>query len=357
MDPPYEIANYNSRYLLEDKVWHVDEYEEEMKAGIKINECGDIAKECFMGKLNVNSLYMGNVDEAGAERMVETVEKNFKLSEDQLEFDDFPQFHSLQMPTKSEAAKMFDCDENDVVFPIVVQEVAKSTDESNSAIEYNLQAGSEADLGFEGVAILELIGHIAYTSAYNQLRTKEQLGYIVSAYLRKTQGGGMGLGITIQSQEKSPPELQERIEDWLRLFRKELEEISEDRVKAEGAAVVAQLTEKDMKLSHSVGKAWGEISAHEMNPGGKLCWNRLEKIADAIKNEPDLKKKVLEKWDEWFEGDGVRGMVAWIWEGGEEGEKEFEEREGKAGIWSSRKEVLEKKGALSKFSNSGLTEG
>ncbi|GMH94643.1 hypothetical protein TrST_g5784 [Triparma strigata] len=353
LDPPYEIANYNSRYLLEDRVWHVDEYEEVMKDGVGINECGKVAKECFMGKLNVNSLYMGNVDEAGAEKMINIVEKDFKLSQNQLESDEFPQFYSLQMPTKSEAAELFASDESEVAFPMVVQEMAKSTDESNSAIEYNLQAGSEADLGFDGVAILELICHMAYTSAYNQLRTKEQLGYIVSAYLRKTQGGGMGLGVTVQSQEKTPPELQERIEKWLSLFRQELEEMDEDRVKAEGAAVVAQLTEKDMKLSHSVGRAWGEISTLETHPDKALCWDRLERIADAIRKEPDLKKKIVEKWDEWFCGDS-RGMVAWIWEGGEEGKQEFEKRKGAAGILSSREEVFETKQKFAKYDNDGL---
>ena len=180
-----------------------------------------------------------------------------------------------------------------------------------------------------------------------------QLGYIVSAYLRKTQGGGMGLGVTVQSQEKTPPELQERIEKWLSLFRQELEEMDEDRVKAEGAAVVAQLTEKDMKLSHSVGRAWGEISTRETHPDKALCWDRLERIADAIRKEPDLKKKIVEKWDEWFCGDS-RGMVAWIWEGGEEGKQEFEKRKGTAGILSSREEVLETKQKFAKYDNDGL---
>ena len=55
-----------------------------------------------------------------------------------------------------------------------------------------------SQLGLEGIAILELICHLAYTSAYNQLRTREQLGYIVSAFFRKTQGGGIGLGVTVQ---------------------------------------------------------------------------------------------------------------------------------------------------------------
>lgn len=70
--------------MLEDRVWHVDEYEEVMKDGVGINECGKVAKECFMGKLNVNSLYMGNVDEAGAEKMINIVEKDFKLSQNQV---------------------------------------------------------------------------------------------------------------------------------------------------------------------------------------------------------------------------------------------------------------------------------
>ena len=51
-----------------------------------------------------------------------------------------------------------------------------------------------------------------------------------------------------RSNAKTPPELQDRIEEWLTLFRKELEEMDDEEVAEEGAAVVAQLTEKDMKL-------------------------------------------------------------------------------------------------------------
>jgi len=44
-----------------------------------------------------------------------------------------------------------------------------------------MQSMSNYELGYEGLAIQELIGSIAYNSAFNQLCTKEQLRYIDSA--------------------------------------------------------------------------------------------------------------------------------------------------------------------------------
>ena len=115
--------------------------------------------------------------------------------------------------------------------------------------------------------------------------------------------------------------------------------MDDEEVAEEGAAVVAQLTEKDMKLSHAVGRAWAEISLTELQPHAPPHWDRLEAIADGIRDVPNLKKKLLEKWDEWFVKDR-RAMSGWVWSG-QEGRKEgFDEwKLKKKNVLSSREEV------------------
>ena len=93
--------------------------------------------------------------------------------------------------------------------PLVYQELAFSESEENNAVEFILQAGCDFELGYEGVAILELIAHMAYNSAFNQLRTIEQLGYIVSSFARKSAGGSWALSTVVQSSVAEPTKLEE----------------------------------------------------------------------------------------------------------------------------------------------------
>merc|ERR1711935_141279 len=90
-----------------------------------------------------------------------------------------PSFKSVRLPTRDEAILIFGQDIAGDSIPIKVQELACSSSEENCAVELTFQAGCDLTLGYEGIAILDLISHLAYHSAYNQLRTKEQLGYIV----------------------------------------------------------------------------------------------------------------------------------------------------------------------------------
>lgn len=351
-EPPYELASYNSRFLLEERVWHVCSYEEVMENELSMKECANVVRECFSGRVDINALCMGNTDEDEAEALMETLGKNLGCfnPKNALSFNEFPQFKSLILPTKEEARGVFE-GEGELVYPLVHQEIAASDAEENSAIEYYLQAGCDDDLQTEGVAILELICHLAYNSAYNQLRTKEQLGYIVSAYLRKSLGGGQGLAVTIQSNSNTPKELQGRIEAWVDTFRKELGDMSEEKIAMEGAAVVAQLMEKDMKLSHSVGRVWGEVS-HRMLSKRPVKWDRLEEIAKCISNQDNLKSTVLEKFDNWFVGDGKRCFASWVHP--HNSVEDFQMWKGKRGVLSSGDEVVAAKLALRAFPNSGL---
>jgi insulysin len=328
LDVPYEVANYNSRLVMEENVWYLDDYVDLMegeyaeKDPLTMEQCADVAEACLTDRLNANALCMGNIDEKGAMEVAKVVERHFIAPSVPLHDSELPRFRSMKLPTKEEAVQIFGQKIVGVSTPVKYQELAASESEENNAVELTLQAGSEAQLGYEGVAILDLIAHMAYNSAYNQLRTKEQLGYIVSAFTRKVAGGGWGMAIVVQSSSASPVKLEERIEEWLKLFRKELGEMDPQVIAKEAQGVVSQLKEGDTKLGQEVGSAWNEIVSTEgcNERMTTPVFDRLEYLADELvlrteggttttknglpRKDPDeLKTRVLEFFDQVYAGD------------------------------------------------------
>ena len=195
-----------------------------------------------------------------------------------------PSFRSLKLPTRTEALEVFGPDIANNTIPVKYQELASSASEENNAVEVTWQVGCDETLGYEGVGILDLLSHLAYNSAYNQLRTQEQLGYIVSAYTRKTTGAAWGFTVVVQSSNASPEKLEERIEAWVETFRQQLEEMDPERIAMEASGVVAQLLEGPTKLSQEVGAAWNEIVATEaLNERITTpAFDRLDRLADEL---------------------------------------------------------------------------
>ena len=137
LDPPYELANYNSRLVLEENVWTVEQYLAEI-SDVTIRDCGELVKSC-LGEVAINALCMGSVDAKGATAMVETVET---VASATLEPSDFPRFRSLRLPNEAETAEALGEADGG---PLVYQAVA-SEEESNHAVEFNLQAGCEEEV-------------------------------------------------------------------------------------------------------------------------------------------------------------------------------------------------------------------
>merc|ERR1719401_395264 len=138
---------------------------------------------------------MGNIDEKGSQEVADVIFNNF-LQKRPLIDNETPKFRSLKMPTSAEAMKIFGAPTEASMVPLVYEAIAHSESEENNAVELLMQTASNYELGYEGLAIQELIGSMAYNSAFNQLRTKEQLGYIVSAFVKRSAGGGNGLRLS-----------------------------------------------------------------------------------------------------------------------------------------------------------------
>ena len=372
MESPYETCSYISRMLVEDNVWHVDQYVAEMEGEyhdenpLTMEECARFAEESLLGRGKAEVLCMGNINESEAREVADVIENHF-LQSRPLNEDEVPKFKSLKVPTKDEAIKIYGPDVVDLMAPTKIEQVAFSESEENNAIQLILQTGSEHELGYEGIATLELLSYVAYNSAYDTLRTKEQLGYIVSAFTRKTAGGCNGFSVIVQSSSTLPDVLEERCEAWLKQFRRELTEISEERVAMEATAIVSQLLERDQKLGDEVGSAWGKILATEnlSMKAREPKFDRLERLAtyltikegygddnadgNSTVTAASLKKNMIEFFDKYLDADSPdrRAMCARVY--CQKAKKRFEDNVGKPGVLSNYNDSRHLKQFLSAY--------
>jgi len=327
LDSPLETANYNGRVLIEESVWHLDNYLDEFvgvgsddgqdRDSMTMEECAIVVEESIMnGRLATEALVMGNIRNEGALELVEVLQKIlFENSPNYrpLSPDENPSFRSLKLPTKEEAKIIFPPSAavtngvKDMILetpsagiPTIYQSVAVNENENNNAIEITMQTGCESQLGYEGIAILQLISHMAYPSAFNQLRTKEQLGYIVSCFLKSTAGGAIALCVDIQSATTLPEVLEERFEAWLVLFREELEMMTPEVIAMEAEAVIAGMQERDQTLSQEISRYWGEILGTQEYVGKKFSepdFDRIDKLAGVLMCDNSASMSTPSKYD------------------------------------------------------------
>jgi len=323
-DAPYDVCQYGLRMLCESPVWHVDDYISELEDSeepLTMKECAEIAEQCLFGRTKAVSLCIGNIDEEVAKEVEGVISSRFSKKRSLID-DEIPRFKSLQIPNREEAVRLYGPDVLKNQVPIIIEALAYSDSEENNAVELMLQTADSNELGYEGLAIQELLGSMAHNSAFNQLRTKEQLGYIVSAFVKKIAGGGNAFCVLVQSSSTLPEQIEERCLRWAEQFRQELEDLPSERFAMEAAAVKAQILEKDIKLSEEISSVWGEIlstvphSEHFKNPDFK----RVEKFAAVLtldggegspfKSASELKQRVLEFYDKYLMSEDVRRAVS-----------------------------------------------
>lgn len=157
--------------------------------------------------------------------------------------------------------------------------------EPNSAVEVFLLvgdlAGRSIDIDTDSSAVcanglLELLAHLISEPAFDQLRTKEQLGYIVHTSV-KSVGQTCGLQIIVQSSHKDPVYLDSRIEDFLVAYRTKLAAFTDEELQKNILAVVEKLLEKPKNLDQESTRFWNEIIS------ANYLFDRKERLAKHLK--------------------------------------------------------------------------
>ncbi|XP_022732672.1 nardilysin-like isoform X2 [Durio zibethinus] len=135
----------------------------------------------------------------------------------------------------------------------------KNNSETNSVLELYFQI--EPEVGVEAVklkALIDLFDEIVEEPLFNQLRTKEQLGYVVECSPRVTYRV-YGFCFCIQSSKYSPDYLQERTDNFINNLEELLGGLDDESFESYRSGLTAKLLEKDPSLSYETNRLWNQI--------------------------------------------------------------------------------------------------
>jgi len=143
----------------------------------------------------------------------------------------------------------------------------------NSAIFMFFQIGPE---NTRDDVLLDLFHHIHKRTFFNQLRTKEQIGYIVWAS-PKSQSGIIGFKVEVMSPKFDPVHMDQRIEACLDLCEAELKALSVEQFQKHCNVLISKKTEKPKQLQTQTDWFWQEISSQLYQ------FDRVEREVEVLK--------------------------------------------------------------------------
>ncbi|KAJ0393808.1 hypothetical protein ATCC90586_001339 [Pythium insidiosum] len=281
LEEPYQHAVYATQLILEATKWSVEEKIEAMQH-VTLDSLVAHAQQLFQ-QLFVEAFFYGNMTAPAASSLMDEVVKGFF---EPSTGDDARRFVSLPLlPCQRTKPRVIQLTE-----PIEYRFQRREWNASNvnSAIcnLYQLERESMAQH-----ARLELFAHIFKEPCFNQLRTQEQLGYLVFSGLLRLQGVEY-FRILLQSDVASPALLDQRIEAFVQSFRLMLVEMTPSSWNKHVVAVVKALREKPKRESEECARLLREV-ANET-----YVFDRRERVAALV--ETLQKSDLLEFFDQYF---------------------------------------------------------
>lgn len=250
----YSLSDYYGRYLLTERQWTIEEKLKELPS-ITAEEVEAHTKE-LLSQVNVRILAAGNMYKDEAIRIAEMVEEGLGSSSlSPSELND----RCLLMPQGSN---------------FIWSSPIPNTNQANSSLTYFTYYGPITDQKLRVVS--SLLTQIMSEPAFNVLRTREQLGYIVSCSSWALPGSSeRGLRIVVQS-EKKPEYLETRVEAFLDEMKTKIEDMSEEEFNTHKHGLTKKWLEADKNLAEEVSRFLTHINS------GHWDFFRNEKDAELL---------------------------------------------------------------------------
>lgn len=257
------MAGYYSSQLMLRGTWHLSDYIAALSAGpIPLETLTMTVRRAFAA-VRVEALVHGNVSKAEAEQRANLLEGAFRsLGAAPAQAGAVNAREVTKLPAGS--AVTFELDLT-----------TKNPAQENSCTQNIYQVGPLHE-DWRSDACTLLLGHMAGTSAYQQLRTDEQLGYIVQAGVW-IEHHVCGLAVLVQGNRLPPKEVDGRIESWLSGFVNEIEVMSEDEFSNNVRAVVSELSQRHARMAQETLQHWAEIQPR------RYRFDRLPMTVEALK--------------------------------------------------------------------------
>jgi len=129
--------------------------------------------------------------------------------------------------------------------------------EVNSGLCYYCHVGDVADARLR--AMLSLYGHISHEPCFDQLRTKEQLGYIVSSTIWHATSS-MGWVVIVQS-ERDPSYVESRVDAFLSTLKDKLGSMTEEEFNSNRDGLIALKLEEPKNMGEEMTRFWSHIKS------------------------------------------------------------------------------------------------
>jgi secreted Zn-dependent insulinase-like peptidase len=164
---------------------------------------------------------------------------------------------------------------------------SRNADDPNAAMEYILQIGP-TPIGplARQTAMYRLAAHILSEPYFDQLRTKQALGYIVQCGM-KIDGSVRSIRFLAQSNKVNGAELVKRTESFLSEFMpKFLSEMTPAKFRANVAGVITKVNEATKNANEEASTLWAEISDNRFDfSRGRYTTDALAEIMQHDFNE------------------------------------------------------------------------
>lgn len=147
----------------------------------------------------------------------------------------------------------------------------------NSAVQRVYDLGARTDLKRQ--AMVSLLVHVMKEPFFTQLRTREQLGYLVSARYGLARNRLL-LILSIQSQVKDPLFVSDRLNAFLDTFRPQ--SLGDIKFQQAKESLATKWTEPDTSMHHEAHRFWSEIENPQTD--GAPHFDRPYDIAKHVRN-------------------------------------------------------------------------
>ncbi|MCP4298421.1 MAG: hypothetical protein GY786_22780, partial [Proteobacteria bacterium] len=262
----FHRATYELHQLLSDPLWHTDDY-----LGV-IDQITPEQQQAFQPELLDNTiieiLAYGNFSIKGVQQIAKQLKSAFQQSEGDREKTIIEKTVALPQ------LKPF-------IYRFPIEDL-------NTAVLLYFQSGPQ---NTKQSVTINLLQQIIEKPFYYQLRTMEQLGYIVWSGQRKINKID-GMYFLVQSGNQSASHLQERIETFLINFRKKLSQLSKAEFENFRESTIARKKEQSKTLNEATNVIWQVIDDRSYD--FKVRENEIEALYKITQGE------VMELYDRLF---------------------------------------------------------
>ncbi|KAF8669312.1 hypothetical protein HU200_051650 [Digitaria exilis] len=264
---PYQQALYYCSLILDDQAWPWDE-EFSALSHLEATDLGFFLPH-MLSKTFIECYFAGNIEPNEAKSVVQHVEDVLFNAPVSACKPLSPSQHLAKRVVKLEKGLRF-------YYPAM----CLNHQDENSALLHYIQTHQD---NVKQNVLLQLLALVGKQPAFHQLRSVEQLGYIV-VLRQRNDSGVRGLEFIIQSTVKDPANLDARVEYFLKMFESTLYQMSDAEFKSNVSALIDMKLEKYKNIREESAFFWAEIAE------GTLKFDRKEAEVAALR---DLKKEEL----------------------------------------------------------------